>query len=148
MGKPHRGRRGGFTLVEVLLSSGMLVVGLVAVAAAVTSLAVLRRTYTETQLATSAARTMLERVRAEDFSTLLVNYQNAVDFAVDLDGDGYPDLAPTAGHNAPGSIQVEQADGVPVAAIGKLLRAIATVRWRGVSGDRQVRLVTLISDRS
>ena len=148
MGKPHGSRRGGFTLVEVLLSSGMLVIGLVAVAAAVTSLALLRRTYTETQLATAAARTKLEQLRGEDFDTLLVNYGNGVAFTVDLNGDGYPDLAPTVGQNVPGSIRVEDVVDVPPAALGKLRRAIATVQWRGVTGDRQVRLVTLLSNRS
>lgn len=136
----------GFTLVEVILSTGVLVVGVVALAAGVTSLSQLRRTTTETQRAVTAARTRLEQLRGEDFSTLVTNYGVPVGFAVDLDGDGYPDLDPVAGAAEAGSIEVQVVTDVPASAVGQLLRGVATVRWRGVGGDREVRLVTMISD--
>src|SRR5262245_13555846 len=140
-------RRRGFTLVEVLIGNGILLVGLVGVAAGLNALTNLRRSYTEVQAATAAARAQLEIVRAADFDDLLATYGGGVAFGVDMNGDGTSDLTPSGGAANSGTIVVETVGGLPAAAVGRLLRAIATVQWRGVSGDRTVRLVTLLSDR-
>ncbi|HET6202178.1 MAG TPA: hypothetical protein VFI25_05180 [Planctomycetota bacterium] len=147
-----RGSR-GFTLVEILIANGVLLVGLVGVAAGLNALTNLRRSYTEVEAATAAARAQLEQVRAADFDTLLTTYGGGVPFGVDMNGDGTSDLVPSTGYTpgAPnptaGSVVVENVPGLPAAAAGKLVRAIASVQWRGVSGVRTVRLVTLLSDR-
>lgn len=142
------GRRGGFTLIEVLIGNGILLVGLVGVAAGLNALTNLRRSYTEVQAATAAARAQLEQVRADDFDDLLATYGGAgVAFGVDMNGDGANDLTPSGGAASSGTILVEAVGGLPAAAAGRLVRAIATVQWRGVTGDRTVRLVTLLSDR-
>ncbi|MCI0585669.1 MAG: hypothetical protein L0323_02370 [Planctomycetes bacterium] len=145
----RRGRCGprGFTLVEVLIGNGILLVGLVGVAAGLNALTNLRRSYTEVQAATAAARAQLEIVRAADFDDLLATYGAGVAFGVDMNGDGASDLTPVAPAASAGTVVVENVAGLPAAAAGRLVRAIATVQWRGVSGDRTVRLVTLLSDR-
>ena len=140
------GRR-GFTLLEILIANGVLLVGLVGVAAGLIALSNLRRSYTEVEAATAAARGELEQVRAANFSTLLTTYGAGLNFGVDLDGDGHSDLSPVNSTTPIGTLLVENVPGLPAAAAGRLLRVVATVRWRGVSGVRSVRLVTLLSDR-
>ncbi|MGH7152078.1 MAG: type IV pilus modification PilV family protein [Planctomycetota bacterium] len=139
--------RGGFTLIEVLIGNGILLIGLVGVAAGLNALTNLRRSYTEVQAATAAARAQLEVIRAADFDDLLTTYGGGVPFGVDMNGDGANDLTPSGTATDAGSVLVETVPGLPTAAAGRLLRAIATVQWRGVTGDRTVRLVTLLSDR-
>ena len=165
MNTHSRGRRrgnAGFSIVEIMLATGVLVVGLVGAASAVTSLANLRRTYTETQAAITVARAELERIREMPFNQILPTYQNGVAFTVDADGDGAGDLSSpspnqTAGNpyygpltvgGTPtlGRVDAEVVTSVPPAALGKLLRCVARVRWSGINGTREVRLVTMVSD--
>jgi type II secretory pathway pseudopilin PulG len=162
-----RGRRNGeagFSIVEVMFATGVLVVGLVGAASAVTSLANLRRTYTETQAAITAARAQIEEIREMPFNEILPTYQNGVGFTVDADADGISDLkepttlstsTSTSNYTGPltvggnpvlGRVDAEVVTDVPPAAVGKLIRCIVRVRWNGVSGTREIRLVTMVSD--
>lgn len=135
----------GFALVDLLVATGVLLIALVGTAAALTSVSTLRRSSAETRMALTAARTALEQLRAAPFSTLLGTYGAGAGFDVDADGDGVADLPPPPGENPAGRVVVEPVAGMPPPMQSGILRAVATVRWTGVAGVRQVRLATMVS---
>lgn len=79
-----RRRSGGFSIVEVLVATLVLTVGISGAAASIVSAMALTRTNTETALAQQSARRMLEQVRGMDFATAfaVLSVAPGKDFAV------------------------------------------------------------------
>jgi len=103
-------------------------IALVGLAAALTSVAALRRNSGETRVALTAARTAIEGLRAQPYGTLLATYGSGVGFVPDADGDGVADLSPAPGQTLAGRLTVQN---VPGLTSNQALRAIASVRWTG-----------------
>lgn len=88
----RNGRRThGFTLLELTLAITLLVIGITAVSRLTIGLTRAANMTRETELATEAARTMLERIQAESFSQAFRSFN-----ALGSDDPGGPNTAPGA----------------------------------------------------
>jgi type II secretory pathway pseudopilin PulG len=82
----NAGRRAGVSLVELMISLTVFVIGFGAVTTNLVTLRTLQRTDHETSRALEAARSMIERIRGDDFAAIYASYNEDPDD--DPDGPG------------------------------------------------------------
>ncbi len=88
----------GFTLVEVLITTVVLVVAILGILYTIVHCFTLQETSKNLNLAMSAARAKVEEMRNTDFSTLIDNYNGPFDMTEsELDGKGRVDASYVAG---------------------------------------------------
>lgn len=153
----HRSREEGFSLVEVMVSATIIVVGLLAVASASTTSALLRKRGAQEDLVFNGMTARLEWVRGELF-TASAFHQNAfesldaglnymVSFPLDNDGDGAQDLSFAPGDAVTPIIQVTvAAPGAPASA-DDIVQVVVRASWYGVGGNRTANLTSFVANR-
>ncbi len=129
----RRGARAGFTLLEVMVASVVLAIGVASVSAAMVSAVALNNVNRETSLAQQSARMMLETVRATQFGDAFATYNLSA-----FDDPGGPGTAPGQNFAVAGlSAQAGDADNMagqivfPTVVVG----AIDQLREDVVDGD-------------
>ncbi len=165
-GSPARGARAGFTLVELMVSFGALLVVLLGFTRMLLSSSMAASTNHEATLAKEAARSMIEQLEAGQFGTLFATYSAAPGFdvrglaAVEGDADGLPGviLFPTQGGALCETLALPQFglpadlnwDGDPddadVSADYRCLPVIVRIEWQGSGGTSRVEFRTLIGN--
>jgi len=153
----HPGTR-GFSLIEVMVSMTMLVVGLMALASAASTTSLLRKRNLQEDLVFQGLVDRLEWVRGELFAdtpfydnvqAALVaggSYQQA--FRLDTDGDGVQDLSFVAGDQATPILNVTVEAPAAPADPGDVLVVQVGASWYGVGGDRTNSISSLVANRS
>ena len=148
----------GFSLVEVMVAITVMIVGLMAVTAATTTSAMMRKRATEEQTIFTAMQSQLESIQADlftvsDLQTQIDNQEGALaggqpftlSFNVDTNGDGNQDMlfakddkeTPIVG------VTITAPTGQP----SVLLRVDVAANWYGVGGDRNMTMSTLVGNR-
>jgi hypothetical protein len=140
----QRSRAGGFCLPELLVGVVVAVLGLGGALMATVAAARLRRADQELTLAFHACRKRIEELRDVPYASLVA--QHGTGFAVDLDGDGHPDLrpVPSDADGLPGAVTVTVHE---VSGQNTIYRVEVTVRWEGMQGVRLTSLASLIGNR-
>ncbi len=134
---PRHPRR-AFSLVEVIVTSGLVAVFMLGLVSLTSSSNMARDATRGSDLAREAARQQLEQVMATPFASVATSYAAPYTFAV-------PGLSPVAEDTQPGSVTI---DTTTAPASSTLFRVVVTVRWRGLDGDRQMELSTYMADRT
>jgi len=131
-------RCGGWTLIECVVSTVILGVGLVGVVGALTAALVANQNASDRQLATAIAQSTLEQMRSLGFADLTCEY-----FPESVDGKTLPGL--DALHGGKRTVVIDDTwAGSP-----RLRKAAVTVSWRGRNGTpAEVCLETVITNRS
>ena len=133
---PGSGRE-GFTLIEVMVVCGVLVVGAMGLLASQGSLMNAQTQNKETALALSVARGVIEEVRETPYDQITPHNFEA-SFNTDLDRN---ELNTLLGEPAVGTLQVDGPDA------GDVKTITVQVQWRGHGNKtRSVRLVTEVSN--
>lgn len=88
----------GFTLIEVLIASVIIVVAILAILSTLIHCFDLQETSKNLGLAMSVARAKIEEMRNADFTTLIVNYNGPFE-VTGLNGKGRVDASYVAGSN-------------------------------------------------
>lgn len=165
MALPRVGARGGFTLIELMVSFSALLVVLLGFSRMLISSHMASATTHEATLAKEAARAMTEVLQATDLAGLYAAYDGADGgFAVrgleapEGDADGLPgrilfpeqggklsELAIAPQHGWPmdmdGDGDVVTAD---VSGTYRLLPVVVRVEWRGAGGNSSVEFMTVV----
>lgn len=169
--RQSRPGEGGFTLIELMIASAVLMVGLLATASSVLTSQRLNVQSRETTRAVEGAKAMIERMRGEDFRLLFARYND--DDADDPDGAGTGpgDAFDVGGLAGPGGTAAglvsftldEPALGVDLNGDGDAVDTLSNsilgldylvlpftvaVEWVGVTGRRRVEVVTRVAAQS
>jgi len=134
----------GLSLIEVMLGAVVVMVFVGALLTLTTRQGLHRKLNQESSLATTAALDTLEEIRNQDFSTLPSLHGTGFD-VIGVNGDP-GGLTPQNGDSdgLPGEIRVS----VDSSSSGEVLyRVEAVVSWYGVSGNRTLKVDTLVSER-
>lgn len=138
--RPDRRGERGMSLVELMMATVLIVVGLVAITDSCLRLHSLQRVDGELDLAARACRDQLEQLRMLPFVQLPARDGTGFDVA---GPDGTTPLLlakPDDADGRPGSIVVRQ---VRVAGSRRLYQLEAAVDWQGATGAHSIRLTTL-----
>jgi len=124
-----RPRREGITLIEVVIAAMILVIGLLSFFAVFLNCTRLDETSKESIIAMNHARIQMERLRAMNFAGIKniqpANNNNTFDVSTDL--------LPITEDADMGTITVDTTNDA-------LLDVTVTVRWAGITGDRELNL--------
>ncbi len=154
---PRGGSRiSGFSLVEVMITMSVVVVGLLAVATAAHSTSLLRKRGAEEGAVFAAMVGRLEWVRSQLYSdsafhdasmaALAAGGAHVQSFLVDADGDGIQDLGGTKQNAAAPILEVTVAeDGTHDR--DDLVRVSIAATWYGVGGVRTRSLDAVVANR-
>jgi prepilin-type N-terminal cleavage/methylation domain-containing protein len=131
MAKSRRRQR-GLTLIECLVSIGILSLGLIAVCGALAAALASNQKASQMQLATAVAQDAMEEMRSRGFGS--ITYYE------------FPPVQPVPGlHGGTRKVEIEDSYG----GCERLKRAAVTVLWRGTNGHtQQVRLETIVGNRA
>ncbi|MBU3933384.1 MAG: prepilin-type N-terminal cleavage/methylation domain-containing protein [Candidatus Omnitrophica bacterium] len=91
-------KRGGFTLLEVMIAAAVLVVALLGLLGVFTNCFGLNETARNLTIAINGAQERLEQIRNADFGTIIANYNGPFNVS-GLDGIGRVDATYVAGSN-------------------------------------------------
>lgn len=137
----------GFSLLEVMFALPIFLVAVLGVAASSATFANIRRFNEEKQIAIVAARQQLDAIRGTAFNQIIATF-NDLNFQVNLNGDAANDLRPQQGDGDGNVGRVVVTQAGPAGNAGSLLQVEVTIAWRGVLGNRQYQIGTLIANRS
>lgn len=148
----------GFSLLEVMIATVFLVVGLMAVVGTATTQSLLRKRGIEEDRVFAGMVSRMEWIRGELFSDSALYDQVAAatagggtletTFALDEDGDGVQDVSAAAGDDETPVLSVAVSAAPPYFNSERLLQVVLTANWYGASGNRTLSLETLVSNRS
>ncbi|MFG0318854.1 MAG: prepilin-type N-terminal cleavage/methylation domain-containing protein [Planctomycetota bacterium JB042] len=149
-------RASGFSLVEVMITMTVAVVGLLAVASATTSTSLLRKRGAEEGAVFAAMVGRLEWVRSQLYSdsafhdasmtAIAAGEAHVQPFLVDADGDGIQDLSGTKEMAATPILEVTVTeDGAHDP--DDLVRVSLTATWYGIGGVRTRNLDAFVANR-
>jgi prepilin-type N-terminal cleavage/methylation domain-containing protein len=124
---------GGFTLLEVVVAVSILSIALMGIMALYVHTIALSEVNRETQIATFAAQSKLDEIRAMNFNNILTTYPPGAStyFAV----SGLRAFAPDP---QPGSVTTDNTNA-------NLINVQVRVRWQGVRGEGTVTFTTMVS---
>jgi hypothetical protein len=156
--KPNLHRAAGFSVVEALIASSVLVIGLLAVASATTSTQLLRKRSLDEEAVFRGMVSRLEQARGELFSP--TPFHDAVAAAVagggtfeqgvilDNDQDGDQDVPFAAGDSVTPVMRLRVTAPATPGDPSLLLEVEVTATWYGVGGQRTRNASTLVANRS
>ena len=130
--RTSKNRQRGLTLIECLVSIGILAFGLIAVSGALTGALVSNQKASQIELATATAQDTIEEMRSRGFGSVIY--------------DEFPENQSVPGLiGGARTVEIEDSYGGHV----RLKRAVVTVSWRAQNGGTQsVRLETIIGNRA
>ena len=153
-----RNRKGGFSLIEVMVSMTMIVVGLMALASASSTTSLLRKRNLEEDRVFQGMVDQLEWVRGELFAdtpfydnvraAMAAGQPHQQGFRLDSDGDGIQDLSFSAGDQATPVLNVTVQAPIAPADSDDLLVVQIDAQWYGIGGNRTRTLGCLVANRS
>ena len=151
-------RNAGFSFIEVMITTAVVVIGLLAVASSTATTSLLRKQGIQEDTVFYGLSSRMEWVRGQLFANTPL--QNGVEqslaagpshvetFQLDVDGDGTQDVSFTAGdQNTPViSVTIEVPD--PPGDPNVLLQATVTANWYGAGGNNTRSISSLIANRT
>jgi prepilin-type N-terminal cleavage/methylation domain-containing protein len=130
--RTNRRSQRGLTLIECIVSIGILSFGLIAVSGSLTGALVSNQKASHIELATATAQDTIEEMRSRGFGS--ITYQ---EFPASQTVDGL--------HSGTRTVQIEDSYG----GHARLKRVVVTVSWRGQNGGIQrVSIETIVGNRS
>ncbi|MBI4882181.1 MAG: type II secretion system protein [Planctomycetes bacterium] len=151
-----RGR--GFSLIEVMVSTSVVVIGLLALASASTTTSLLRKRGIQEDIVFEGLMSRLEWVRGELYTASA--FQAAVEaslagggahvasYLLDNDNDGIQDLSFAAGDQATPVIQVTVSPPDAPADSSDIVQVLVSATWYGVGGARSTSISSFVANRS
>ena len=152
-------RSSGFNLVEVMIATVSLVVGLLSVVGTTTTTSMLRKRGVEEDRVFQGLVSRAEWIRGQLYSdTPLQNQcddtltgagtQLTVNYIMDENGDGQQDFPSSPGDNATPIVTCVIEPAAPFNNASRLVQVTLTASWYGVSGQRTNSIDCLIGNRS
>lgn len=155
--RPRQSGESGFSLVEVMVTMTVLVVGLLAVASAATSTSLLRKRGMEETAVVSAMVGRLEWVRGELYSdsdlhaaaieSLALGEPYTQLFTIDTDGDGVQDLSAAPDDNETPILRVTVRETDAGLDPSIMVQVDVDATWYGVGGTRTRTVSSLVANR-